>query len=120
MFADCLKSLGISASSVVPDDDMTASSEYGSAYAAYGGRLNAPTEITYINFQNVTTQIAGWAALTNDVNQYLQIKFGQIYQISGVTTQGRGDATQWVTSYKLEYSTDGSSWTYYPNVRNSL
>ena len=94
---------------------MTASSEYNSAHAAHGGRLNAQAEI---NTQGVTTQIGGWAALTNDVNQYLQIKFGQIYQISGVTTQGRSDAAQWVTSYKLEYSLDGSSWIYYPDVRH--
>ena len=64
-----------------------------------------------------TTQIGGWAALHNDQNQYLQIKFGQIFQITGVNTQGRADAAQWVKSYKLEYSTDGSSWTYYPGVR---
>ena len=80
-----------------------------------GGRLNYQAQI---NSQGVTTQIGGWAASTNDKNQWLQVKFSQIFQISGVATQGRADATQWVETYKLEYSTDGSSWTDYPNVRD--
>ena len=96
---------------------MTASTIFNSQHAALGGRLNAQAQV---NTQGVTTQIGGWAALTNDVNQYLQIKFGKIYQITGVTTQGRADSAQWVTSYKLEYSLDGTSWTYYPRVRFSI
>ena len=111
---DCLKSLGVSTSNRIPDADMTASSQYNSQHAPLGGRLNFQAEI---NSQGVTTQIGGWSALTNDQNQYLQIKFGQIFQISGVATQGRADAAEWVKSYKLEYSTDGSAWTYYSDVR---
>ena len=110
---DCLRSLGVSTSKLIPDADMTASSQTNSQHAPFGGRLNFQAQI---NSQGVTTQIGGWAALTNDQNQYLQIKFGQIFQITGVATQGRADAAQWVKSYKLEYSTDGSSWTLYPDV----
>ena len=55
--------------------------------------------------------------MSNDQNQYLQIKFGQIFQIAGTATQGRADDAQWVKSYKLEYSTDGSTWAYYSDVR---
>ena len=110
---DCLRSLGVSTSKLIPDADMTASSQTNSQHAPLGGRLNFQAQI---NSQGVTTQIGGWAALTNDQNQYLQIKFGQIFQITGVATQGRADAAQWVKSYKLEYSTDGSSWTLYPDV----
>ena len=93
---------------------MTASSQYNSQHAPLGGRLNFQAQITS---QGVTTQIGGWAALTNDDKQYISITFGQIFQITGVATQGRQDAAQWVESYKLEYSTDGSTWTYYPDVR---
>ncbi|XP_020628101.1 contactin-associated protein-like 5 [Orbicella faveolata] len=92
---------------------MTASSQYSSQHAPLGGRLNFQAQITS---QGVTTQIGGWSALTNDQNQYLQIKFNQIFQITGAATQGRGDDAQWVKSYKLEYSTDGSTWTYYPDT----
>jgi len=111
---DCLKSLGVSTSKRIPDADMTASSQYSSQHAPLGGRLNFQAQITS---QGVTTQIGGWSALSNDQNQYLQIKFGQIFQIAGTATQGRADDAQWVKSYKLEYSTDGSTWAYYPDVR---
>ena len=114
VFVDCLKSLGVSTRYRIPDADMTASSQFDSHHAPSGGRLNAQDQL---NSQGTVTQIGGWAALTRDQNQWLQIKFGQIFQISGVATQGRSDSTQWVTSYKLEYSSDGSSWTYYPDVR---
>ena len=93
---------------------MTASSEYNPGHAPSGGRLNYQPQR---NSQGGITQIGGWAALHNDQNQWLQIKFSQIFQISGVATQGRADLAQWVKTYKLEYSTDGSSWTYYPDVR---
>lgn len=116
-FVDCLRSLGVSASSRIPDSDMTASSQRDAAHAPKGGRLNAQVQQ---NAQGQTTQIGGWAAKTNDKNQWLQIKFGQIFQITGVTTQGRSDAAQWVKTYKLQYSTDGSAWTYYPDVRLTL
>ncbi|KAJ7352852.1 hypothetical protein OS493_033394 [Desmophyllum pertusum] len=109
----CLKSLGVSTSLRIPDADMTASSQFNSQHAPLGGRLNAQDQL---NSQGTVTQIGGWAALTNDQNQWLQIKFGQILQISGVATQGRATVAQWVTSYKLEYSSDGSSWTYYPDT----
>ena len=111
---DCLKSLGVSTNRRIPDADMTASTSYDSKHAPLGGRLNFQAQV---NSAGQTTQIGGWAALHNDQNQYLQIKFGQIFQITGVVTQGRADAAQWVKSYKLEHSTDGSTWTYYPNVR---
>ena len=104
----------MSTSRLVPDADITASSQYNSKHAPLGGRLNYQAQF---NSQGDITQIGGWAALTADQDQWLQIKFSQIFQISGVATQGRADEAQWVKSYKLEYSTDGSTWTYYPNVR---
>ena len=112
--AGCLESLEISTSRNVPDSDMTASSQYSDKYTPSGGRLNYPVQY---DSQGDVTHIGGWAAATADQNQWLQIKFSQIFQISGVATQGRADDAHWVTSYKLEYSIDGSSWTYYPNVR---
>jgi len=114
---DCLKSLGVSTSTRIPDADMSASTSFNSQHAPLGGRLNFQAQV---NSAGQTTQIGGWAAQNNDQSQYLQIKFGQIYQITGVATQGRADAAQWVKSYKLQYSTDGSTWTYYPNVRCTI
>ena len=93
---------------------MSASTSYNSHHAPLGGRLNFQDQV---NSAGQTTQIGGWAALHNDKSQYLQVNFGEIFQITGVATQGRASAAQWVKSYKLEYSTDRSTWTDYPDVR---
>lgn len=78
ILVDCLKSLGVSTSRIIPDADMTASSQYDSKHAPLGGRLNFQAQITS---QGVTTQIGGWSALTNDQNQYISITFGQITRL---------------------------------------
>ena len=116
-YVDCLKTLGVSTGRLVLDDDMTASSQLDPEHAPSGGRLNYQSQF---DSQGRITQIGGWSALTNDEHQWLQIKFSQIYQISGVASQGSSDDTQWVTTYKLEYSTDGSIWIYYPQVRGLI
>ena len=92
---------------------MTASSQYNVTTVPSGGRLNYQTQY---DDDGVLTQIGGWAPDTADTDQWLQVKFSQILQITGVATQGRADQAEWVTSYKLEYSTDGSTWTSYPDV----
>ena len=100
----------------VPDADMTASSQYDSTTAPSGGRLNYQTQY---DDQGVTvTQIGGWAAAKLDQTQWLQVKFSQVFQITAVATQGQEDAANWVTSYKLQYSIDGSGWTDYSKVRH--
>lgn len=47
-----------------------------------------------------------------------QVDLGKVLKVTGVATQGADGLTEWVRSYKLEYSVDGSSWTYYPKVRS--
>ena len=116
-YVDCLKTLGVSTGRLVLNDDMTASSQLGPEHAPSGGRLNYQNQY---DSQGRITQIGGWSASTNDVNQWLQIKFSQIYQISGVASQGSSNDAQWVKAYKLEYSTDGSSWVYYSKVRGLI
>ena len=32
--------------------------------------------------------------------------------VAGVMIQGREDADQWVTQYKVEYRSDGQNWMY--------
>ena len=106
----------MSTDQVVPDSDMTASSQYDSTTAPSGGRLNYQTQY---DDQGVTvTQIGGWAAAKLDQDQWLQVKFSQVFQITAVATQGQEDAANWVTSYKLQYSIDGSAWTDYSEVRH--
>lgn len=54
-----------------------------------------------------------WCALQNNVDQFLQIDLGAPTKVTAVATQGRNDYPQWVTSYQLGYSSDGSNFERY-------
>lgn len=60
---------------------------------------------------NTTTGIGSWASNSNTVGQYLQIDLGGTYVINRVATQGRPSWDQWVTSYTVWTSVDGTTWT---------
>ena len=62
----------------------------------------------------------GWSSLTNDQNQWLQVKFGQRVEIRRVATQGRQASAhyQWVTSYTFNYSSDGLLFYQYRTNKN--
>ena len=48
-----------------------------------------------------------WSALVNTIGEWMQIDLGTTMCVNGVVTQSRGDGyNQYVTSYKLSYSTD--------------
>ncbi len=84
---------------------INASSQLDANHAATQGRLNF----------KATADIAGsWTAARNDSSQWLHIDLGSRYtKVTRVATQGRSDATQWVTKYKLQYSKDGVNFQYY-------
>ena len=87
---ECLTPMGLQ-SGKIPDSAMTASSI---ACQPYLGRL--------------WKRAGGWCAAANDVNQWLQIDFGEKFvKLQRVETQGRQAADQWVTRYRLEFSYDG-------------
>ena len=85
----------------ISDSQLTASNSY-SLYPARHARLNDP------NF---------WAAASNDMNQWLQVDFEKELTVTKVATQGRslemGDYWQWVRTYSLKYSHDGTSFQFY-------
>ena len=41
-----------------------------------------------------------------------QVDLGTLRRVTRIATQGRQDAPQWVTSYKLAYSTTGATYSY--------
>ena len=65
------------------------------------------------NSAGAVQNVGAWCAKTNDVNQYLQVRFNSVKKISGVATQGREEYNQYVRSYQLEFSLDGYTWHYY-------
>ena len=56
-----------------------------------------------------------WSAGSNATGQYLQIDLGKERVVNKIATQGRPSFDQWVTSYKLLFSSDGANWNEYQN-----
>ena len=57
----------------------------------------------------------GWLARWNRVGEYLQADFVQLQRIQAIVTTGMSGWTNWVTSYKLAYSTNGATYHYVDN-----
>ncbi|KAL9950408.1 hypothetical protein ACROYT_G042896 [Oculina patagonica] len=92
---ECQKALGMESGSIA-DSQINASSEYSTLHAAALGRLHLQAA--------AIDRRGAWSALTNDVNQWLQIDLIGQYRVTRVATQGRSDPPQWVTRYQLQYS----------------
>eukprot|EP01132_Coremiostelium_polycephalum_P000799 gene799-994_t len=74
-----------------------------------------------LNYKNDGTKTTdgseAWCASINDQNQFL-VFGGEVPKVFvGLSTQGRGDADQWVTSFKIRYSLDNVTWFEYDNSR---
>ena len=79
---------------------MTASSYYGTTKPAFG-RLNG-------------TRGDGWCARESKRNDdWLQVDLGTTMQLCAAVTQGDISGNEWVTDFKLSYSSDGNTWITY-------
>ena len=103
----CSDPLGME-SRKIPDRQITASTEFNSAHGATNGRLN---------FKAGGGKTGAWSARTNDVHQWLQVDLGAKTEVTGIQIQGRQDADQWVTSFTISYSSDGTTYTSYQNSK---
>jgi hypothetical protein len=89
----------------IRDNQITASSEYGSFYSASNGRLN--------NIPDNGT-IGVWSANINNGNQWLQVDFQRSTIITGISTQGRDSYhNQHVKNYTISFSVDGEKFHNY-------
>ena len=79
---------------------INASSEFDASTPASSGRLNY-------------TAGPSWCASSRDSTPYLQVDLGSVYILCAVATQGNSQADQWVKTYQVQYSTDGSKWEIY-------
>ncbi|KAL9955604.1 hypothetical protein ACROYT_G036949 [Oculina patagonica] len=98
---DCQKSLGLE-NYAIPDSSITASSFVSpttSVYMPGNGRLN---------FRLEPGRVGAWAAGNLRENSWFQVDFGRFVKVTMVATQGRQDAYQWVTKYRVSYSNDGN------------
>ena len=92
------------------NEQITASSEFPALYhEAFYGRLHHKPPLPDTG--------GAWFARTNDKNQWLQVDLlsNQYTTVTGVASQGRHGIgyEQWVTRYKLQYSSDGLNFQYY-------
>ena len=71
--------------------------------------INTPAKNGRLNY----TAGSSWCASTGDSNPYLQIDLQTLHIICAVSTQGNSQADQWVETYTLKTSTDGTMWTDY-------
>ena len=89
----------------IPNSAVTASSSYAnSQHEPWRGRLN--------NVPN-SGGWGSWAAGTSNQGQWLQIDLGKEKLLTKLATQGSPSFDQWVRSYKILFSSDGTSWKEY-------
>ncbi|XP_048579478.1 receptor-type tyrosine-protein phosphatase S isoform X6 [Nematostella vectensis] len=92
------QAVGISNSRVLPDNRFSASTIYDSRYHPYYARLNGSP---------------GWCRKSSDPKGYLQIDLNAVFVVCAVATQGASYGTEWVTSYKVQFSMDNQAWSTY-------
>uniref|UniRef100_A0A3B4XKU5 Retinoschisin 1 n=1 Tax=Seriola lalandi dorsalis TaxID=1841481 RepID=A0A3B4XKU5_SERLL len=55
-----------------------------------------------------------WLSKFNDQYQWIQIDLKEVGVVSGILTQGRCDADEWITKYSIQYRTvETLNWIYY-------
>ena len=57
-----------------------------------------------------------WSSRTNDKAQWIQVDFGEVKRVTQVASQGRSDHAQWVTRYRVSYSTSGKGFKFQDHV----
>ena len=90
----------------ITDVQITASTEFNASHGATNGRLN---------FKAGEGKTGAWSALRNDVHQWLQVDLGAKTEVTGIQIQGRREANQWVKSFTISFSSDGTTYTPYQN-----
>ncbi|KAL4230751.1 hypothetical protein ACF0H5_011126 [Mactra antiquata] len=100
----CNPDYAVSGPLIADDSRLQASGTYDVAHDAKSARL-----------RQVTPSVlpACWKPMTSDTNQWIRVDLGNVMVIRGVTIKGNPTAQEWVTQYKLKYSTTLDSGTLY-------
>ena len=106
--------VGVANPSIISDNQMNASStanstQFDDHFQAAYGRLNSDRG-------------DGWCTLEpSRTDDWLQVDFNRTMQVCGVATQGDNGLgeRQWVTDFKLSFSSDGNTWTTYTEADNT-
>ena len=88
----------------IPSRAITASSKWDRYHGPDRARLQISRRGRYIG---------SWSAKHNNFQQWLKVDFTSPVKVLAVATQGRQDASQWVTRYYLSYGFDGINFVPY-------
>ncbi|XP_028410605.1 von Willebrand factor-like [Dendronephthya gigantea] len=82
----------------IPNSRLKASSQWSQSWSPGHGRLHGGN---------------CWIARSRDGNQWMQVDFKYKATVTEILTQGRSGASQWVKSYTVGYSDDGTTFKTY-------
>ena len=101
----CSTPLGME-SGAIKDAQITASTQWDDNHAPSRARLN---------WKLTGVKRGAWSSRVLDLKQWLQVDLGSYTIVTGVATQGRNALRiwQWVTKYRLQYSSDGVNFHFY-------
>ena len=88
----------------IPNRAFSASSIWDKYHRADHARINSVATKRYGG---------GWSARRNDKRQWIQVKLNRPTKITGVVTQGRQNADQYVMKYYLSSSLNGRNFRPY-------
>ncbi|EDO45367.1 predicted protein [Nematostella vectensis] len=93
----------------IPNNAIRASSKWDRNHGPENARLNR---------RRRGRKTGAWSSRGLNRNQWIQIDLRRTTLIKMISTQGRQDHSQWVTSYSVEYSQDGK--VFRPYKRNKI
>ena len=90
---------------LIVSSQITSSSELDETAKARNARL----KLEEIDGENV----GAWIASSDDTTPWLKVDLKSNATLRVIATQGRSDADEWITSYKVSYSIDGLTFEKY-------
>uniref|UniRef100_A0A671VV37 Retinoschisin-like n=1 Tax=Sparus aurata TaxID=8175 RepID=A0A671VV37_SPAAU len=100
------KPLGFEAGSVNPDQITCSNQEQYTGW--FSSWLPSRARLNSQGFG------CAWLSKFQDNSQWLQIDLTEVMVVSGILTQGRCDADEWITKYSVQYRSDEKlNWIYY-------
>ena len=67
----------------------------------------------YLLSEALGSLAGAWVAGILDTDQYLQVDIRKPYRFRKVHIQGRADAEEWITSFKIWYDAGNYTWVLY-------
>ena len=105
----CAAVLGVE-NKEISDANLKVSSQMDEDHGAKEARLNSKAD---------GNKRGGWSAMSNNFNQWLQVDIGDNSRVTGVATQGMNGNDQWVSRYRIQYSSDGVTFEFYNATEDS-